>query len=419
LAGKKDFLLNRDADQTASEAEIYIKTVDTDAVERIKKDVQAWIDKAHPMASVSFQPPENIFEAIFSEDKPEIVAQLSDLRSKQVPELGVLYDFIEESENQDNLLFESIPVDDQLVIEVDPELLLLYNVDFNSVYYQLKSAFNQRQIGLLKTYQRFIPIMMGENQRTVLSIIQETLIKNREGVELPLASLVKMSKEQNYKSIKAGKEGEYVPMVVRNLDGNHKSVIDKIKKRVRDGGQMEAVFQGTFFSQKELIREMGLVLLVSVMLLYFILAAQFESFMQPLIVLLELPIDIAGAFFLLYLFGESLNIMSAIGIIVMSGIIINDSILKIDTINRARWNGADVLDAIKIGGKRRLKPILMTSLTTILALTPFLFFKGLGAELQRPLAIAVIGGMTIGTAVSLYFIPLAYWVIYHKRRLTA
>ena len=170
------------------------------------------------------------------------------------------------------------------------------------------------------------------------------------------------------------------------------------------------------FSQKELFRELGLVLLISVMLLYFILAAQFESFLQPLIVLIELPIDIAGALLLLYIFGESLNIMSAIGIIVMSGIIINDSILKIDTINRTRWSGVDVLEAIKIGGRRRLKPILMTSLTTILALVPFLFFSGLGAELQRPLAISVIGGMAIGTFVSLYFIPLAYWAIYGRKK---
>jgi len=414
LAGKKDFLLNRDADQTASEAEIYLRTNDSDAVQRIRTEIQAWIDSHHPLASLSFKPPENIFEAIFSEDKPEIVAHLADIRSKEVPELDVLYDFIEESELQDEILFESVPVEDQLVIEVDPELLLLYNIDFNLVDNQLRAAFNQRQIGLLKTYQRFVPIMIGENQRTVLNIIQETLIKNREGKELPLSSLVKISKEQDYKNIKASKEGEYIPLVLRNIDDNHQTLIDKIKKRVKESNTLEAVFSGTFFSQKELMREMGLVLLISIMLLYFILAAQFESFMQPLIVLIELPIDIAGAFLLLYIFGESLNIMSAIGIIVMSGIIINDSILKIDTINRARWSGHDVLEAIKIGGRRRLKPILMTSLTTILALTPFLFFKGLGAELQRPLAIAVIGGMTIGTFVSLYFIPLAYWAIYGK-----
>ncbi len=414
LAGKQDFLLNRDADQTASEAEIYLRTTSTEAVIRIRDEFLSWLDSHYPQASASFHPPENIFEAIFSEDKPELVAELSDFRGNHIPELSALYDFLDNSEKLDKLEFESIPVDDQIIIEVDPELLLLYKVDFNSVYNQLSSAFNQRQIGLLKTYQRFIPIMMGENQRTVLDIIQQTIIKNKEGEELPLSSLVRTGKEQDYKTIRAGREGEYIPLVLRKSDEGPQSAMRKIRNRVKQSDGLEVSFSGTFFTQKDLMRELALVLLISVMLLYFILAAQFESFVQPLIVLLELPIDIAGAFFVLWLAGESLNIMSAIGIIVMSGIIINDSILKIDTINRARLSGESVLEAIKTGGRRRLKPILMTSLTTILALTPFLFFKGLGAELQRPLALTVIGGMTIGTLVSLYFIPLAYWALYSR-----
>ena len=129
---------------------------------------------------------------------------------------------------------------------------------------------------------------------------------------------------------------------------------------------------------------------------------------------MEILFDFSGALILLIIFGYSLNIMSAIGIIVMSGIIINDSILKIDTINKLRSQNVSLLQAIKIGGKRRLKPIIMTSLTTILALFPLLLFSGIGAELQIPLALAVIGGMTIGTIVSIYFIPLAYWFICRK-----
>jgi multidrug efflux pump subunit AcrB len=126
----------------------------------------------------------------------------------------------------------------------------------------------------------------------------------------------------------------------------------------------------------------------------------------------ELPIDIAGALLMLWLFGETLNLMSAIGIIVMSGIIINDSILKIDTINRTRAAGHTVLEAVHIAGKRRLKPIIMTSLTTVLGLLPFLFFKGMGSDLQKPLALAIIGGMTIGTLVSVYIVPIIYWAAY-------
>jgi multidrug efflux pump subunit AcrB len=99
----------------------------------------------------------------------------------------------------------------------------------------------------------------------------------------------------------------------------------------------------------------------------------------------------------------------------MSGIIINDSILKIDTINKLRLNGYSLMDAIHTGGTRRVKPILMTSLTTILALMPFLFGRDMGSELQYPLALAIIGGLIIGTIVSLFFIPLIYYFL-HKER---
>ena len=100
----------------------------------------------------------------------------------------------------------------------------------------------------------------------------------------------------------------------------------------------------------------------------------------------------------------------------MSGIIINDSILKIDTINRLRMSGTPLMEAIYTGGSRRLKPIIMTSLTTILATMFFLFGNDLGSELQKPLALTVIGGMSLGTFVSLYFIPLAFWAIYREGR---
>src|SRR5690606_10627291 len=113
--------------------------------------------------------------------------------------------------------------------------------------------------------------------------------------------------------------------------------------------------------------ELAGVLAISLLLLYFILASQFESVSIPLIVLLEVPIDIFGAFLFLKLFGSGINLMSMIGIVVMSGIIINDSILKIDTINQLRKKeGMSLMRSLLVAGQRRLKPILMTSLTTIL-----------------------------------------------------
>ena len=132
------------------------------------------------------------------------------------------------------------------------------------------------------------------------------------------------------------------------------------------------------------------------------------------IVLLEIPVDTAFALLALMIFGQTLNLMSAIGIIVTCGIVVNDSILKLDAINELRKDGMPLVEAIHTAGRRRLRAIIMTSLTTIFAMLPVLFTSDMGSELQRPLAIAMIGSMVVGTLVSIFIIPLFYWSIYRK-----
>jgi len=412
LVGEQQFILNREAERTASESEIYMKLNSSDSIEQVMEHIRKFLSAKYPIATVSFRPPENIFEAIFADDMPELLTRLSSMKSLEQPILNDVWSFTDSLAKKDNLNFEQVPVHDQIVIEVDPELLLLYKVSFTTVKDQLEKAFNQKQIGVLKTYQRFIPILLADERRPVAAIIRNTFVRNSEGIEYPLSSLAKIGREQQYKTIRASRNGEYVPLVAKASALTIPATIDKIKNGVRDSTVLQAEFDGTWFHQKILMKELAVVLMISVLLLFFILAAQFESFLQPLIVLVELPIDLASALFMLWLFGATINLMSAIGLIVMCGIIINDSILKIDTINRTRAEGHTVLEAIHIAGQRRLKPIIMTSLTTVLGMLPFLFFKGLGADLERPLSLTIIGGMTIGTLVSIYIVPIIYWAAY-------
>lgn len=121
-----------------------------------------------------------------------------------------------------------------------------------------------------------------------------------------------------------------------------------------------------------MLNELVVILFISILLMYFILAAQFESFLQPLIVLLEIPIDVAASLLVLWICGHTMNLMSAIGIVVTCGIIINDSILKLDAINELRKEGVPLMEAIHEAGRRRLRPIIMTSLTTIFGMVPLL-----------------------------------------------
>ena len=133
-----------------------------------------------------------------------------------------------------------------------------------------------------------------------------------------------------------------------------------------------------------------------------------------MIILSEIVIDIAFSLAIIWILGVSINLMSLIGLVVICGIVINDSILKIDTINRLVRQGMAVESAIHEAGHRRLKAIIMTSLTTILAVLPFLSRGNMGDDLQYPMALVVVIGMTIGTLVSLFYVPTVYSAIYRR-----
>jgi len=300
---------------------------------------------------------------------------------------------------------------DYYTIVPDYERLLLYKVPVNEVISVLKKALNQFQVFMLKQGQYQVPVFLSGQEEPLDQIIRSARVRTEENEFIPLSSLVTIQAGADYKTIQGGKSAIYIPLNYEVSAKESGAVISAYDEVLESYPELETEVRGSLLENVTLFKEMAVILLVSVLLLYFILAAQFESLLQPLIVLIEIPIDIAGALILLWLTGNSLNLMAFIGIIVMTGIIINDSILKIDTINRLMKTNLPVIEAIHLGGKRRLKPIIMTSATTILAMTPFLFGDDMGSRLQQPLAVVVIGGMFIGTLVSLYFIPLCYYYL--------
>lgn len=156
------------------------------------------------------------------------------------------------------------------------------------------------------------------------------------------------------------------------------------------------------------LRSVGWSLLFSLLLVYLILAAQFENLIQPLLILVTVPLSVAGVALTLLLTGQTINLFSLTGCVVLVGIVVNDSIVKVDFINRRRREGTAVVEAIRRAGADRFRPIVMTSVTTMLGLAPLALGIGPGAELRAPLAITVIGGLAIGTLVSLLVVPVLY-----------
>jgi len=163
--------------------------------------------------------------------------------------------------------------------------------------------------------------------------------------------------------------------------------------------------------RKESFQNLTFALLLSVVLVYMVLASQFESLVHPFTILLTIPLAVVGAIFIFFILGRSLNIMAYIGIIMLVGIAVNDSIILVDAINQLKREGSPRRDAIIRAGQRRIRPIIMTSLTTILALLPLTFGFGEGAALRSPMALAVIGGLITSTILTLVVIPCVYLIL--------
>ncbi len=163
--------------------------------------------------------------------------------------------------------------------------------------------------------------------------------------------------------------------------------------------------------RKEAFRNLKFALLLSIVLVYMVMASQFESLIHPFTILLTIPLAGVGAILIFFILGKSLNMMAYIGIIMLAGIAVNDSIILVDAINQLRAEGVSRRDAIIEAGQRRIRPIIMTSLTTILALLPLTFGFGEGAALRSPMALAVIGGLTTSTLLTLVVIPCVYLVL--------
>lgn len=165
---------------------------------------------------------------------------------------------------------------------------------------------------------------------------------------------------------------------------------------------------GQYASQRQSFRELLTVFAIAAALVFVILLFQFGRFLPALLILAAAPLSLVGAFALLLLTGTDLNVSSAMGLILLVGLVVKNGIVLLDYVHHLEAQGHPFTEALEIAGRVRLRPILMTTLCTLFGLLPLALGFGAGAELQRPLALAVIGGLSLSTLVTLYLVPVAY-----------
>jgi len=265
-----------------------------------------------------------------------------------------------------------------------------------------------------------ILVQLADAERRSIDEILDLTLRTPDGQQVALRNLVDSSGGRGPVVIER-KDQQRLISVKANVAGRDQgSVAADIQQRLdaiaRPVGY-DLVIAGNFEEQQKAFGELKLSLLLALLLVYMVLASQYESLRAPLVVMLSVPVATVGVLLTLLLTGTTLNLQSAIGCIMLSGIAVNNAILLVDQAGRLRREGRDVHDALLEAGRLRLRPILMTTLTTILALLPLALGIGEGADAQAPLARAVLGGLAASTVITLFLIPAVYAVMFRDREI--
>ncbi len=289
----------------------------------------------------------------------------------------------------------------------------IYNVSIDNISSQLQDQLIGRNAGQWENE--------GELQDITIKL-PYTSVKQLENIMIESGSQkIRLDELATIRSSTAPKEinrrnqvriGKVTAHLQTNKPFDH--VVREIRKRI-DQINFPPDYQyqvtGEEQKRKEAFENLKFALILSIILVYMVLASQFESLIHPFTIMLTIPLAGVGAILIFFILGKSLNIMAYIGIIMLAGIAVNDSIILVDAINQLKREGLSRREAIIEAGQRRIRPIIMTSLTTILALLPLTFGFGEGAALRSPMALAVIGGLVTSTLLTLVVIPCMYSVL--------
>ncbi len=296
---------------------------------------------------------------------------------------------------------------------VDPIAAARIGLTVEQVAAQLSNAWLGAMSGDLRLHDRAIPVRVRfpDAQRFDPARLADTTVRGRDGQLTPASALVTIADRTGDPELMRENLRQMALVSARLENRDLGSAVDEIKTMLTSmplpvgytwevGGQYE--------SQQRSFRQLLLVSAIATALVLLVLVVQFRAFAASVIILLAAPLSLSGAFTLLWLTGTDLNVSSAMGLILLVGLVVKNGIVLLDFADMRHREGMAMRDAILAAARVRLRPILMTTLCTLFGLLPLAIGAGAGAELQKPLALAVIGGLSLSTLVTLYLVPTAY-----------
>ncbi|HSQ76587.1 MAG TPA: efflux RND transporter permease subunit, partial [Bacteroidota bacterium] len=258
-----------------------------------------------------------------------------------------------------------------------------------------------------------IRVQLAEEARVSKEDLENILIMTPAGKQVPLGSLAAITYSTAPREINREDQERVATLALdvsgRDLRGATNDV-ESVLRTVSVPVDSRLEISGAAKEQQESFMYLGLAALAAILLVYMVMASQFESLVDPFIIIFTVPLSIIGVMLGLVLTGTNLNVMSLIGIVMLVGIIVNNGIVLVDYMNQLRQRGMELFAAVEKAGSVRLRPVLMTALTTVLGLFPLALGIGESGESWAPMARSVMGGLTVGTVLTLLVVPVIYIV---------
>lgn len=302
-------------------------------------------------------------------------------------------------------------------IKIDRLKSGIYGIDVATVSNQVSEKLAGKDAGTFETQGETIDINIKVPEVTLSEIYDIEIIQGEKKYRLgEIADIEITSAPKEINRVNQSRTGIVTAMLEKQYSLSHITPAIKAKlSEVEFPAKYSAKITGEEEMRQESFSGLGFALFLSILLVYMVMAAQFESLRHPFTILLTIPLAGVGCIWAFLLTGQTLNMMAFIGIIMLAGIAVNSSIILVDAINRLKEEGHPLEEAIQMAAQHRVRPIIMTSATTILALLPMCFGFGEGASLRSPMALAVIGGLLTSTIMTLIVIPCVYYVIDRKK----
>lgn len=303
--------------------------------------------------------------------------------------------------------------DEELNIIIDRDKAAYYNISANNVYQTVSLALNSSTISKYRGGEEELDIVLKypDEMTTSLDDLRNLMIPSNTGGQVPLSEVASIEHGFGQKSI-TRQDQSRVETVSCDVYGRDLSsvnteimaLVDQLPVpagcTINSGGDIE--------SMMEVFNDLYLAIMMALILVYMVMACQFESLWNPLLIMASVPVMFIGVFVGLFLTGQRISMMSLLGILMLEGIVVNNAIVLIDYIQQLRAKGLCKRESVIEAGKTRMRPILVTTLTTVLAMIPMMISQAEGAEMFRPMAITVIFGLSFSTIISLLVIPVLY-----------